>query len=108
MTNAPPNRILPRRLAHIHKTKQLFVAREKRTALTGSKVCLLHRGKHEAEGILRIKHCILTFAGLSVGSQAVARATAAGSGLVAATQQADVGTSPGLPISVRLTRVAPD
>ena len=53
------------------------------------------RGKTRPEGILRIKRCILTFARLSVGSEAVARATAAGPGLVAATQQADVGT-PGL------------
>lgn len=36
---------------------------------------------------------VLTFTGLSIRAQAVASTTAAGSGLVAATQKADVGTS---------------
>lgn len=50
----------------------------------------------------------LTFTGLSVGVQAVASTTAAGSGLVAATQEAHVGASSWLSIRNGLTRVAPD
>lgn len=41
---------------------------------------------------------VLTFTGLSIRIQAVASTTAAGSGLVAATQEADMGTSSGLSI----------
>lgn len=41
---------------------------------------------------------VLTFTGLSIRAQAVASTTAAGSGLVAATQKADMGTSTRLSI----------
>lgn len=51
---------------------------------------------------------VLTLAGLSVGVQAVAGAAAAGPGLVAAAQQADVEASSRLPVRSRFTRMAPD
>lgn len=51
---------------------------------------------------------VLTFTWLSISVQAVASTTAAGSGLVAATQEADMGTSSRLSIWNCFTRVTPD
>lgn len=51
---------------------------------------------------------LLTLAGLSVSVQAVAGPAAAGPGLVAAAQEADVGASSRLPVRSCFTRMAPD
>lgn len=56
---------------------------------------------------VRVKYA-LTFTGLSIGAQAVASAAAAGFGLVAAAQQADMGTSTRFPICIHLARMTPD
>ena len=49
---------------------------------------------------------LLTFAGLAIAAQAEPGATAAGSGLVAVPQQADIRAASSLPILVHLTGMA--
>lgn len=67
------------------------------------RVVMLHTAMH-----LMHSGLVLTLARLSVSVQAVAGAAAAGPGLVAAAQQADVGASSGLPVRSCFTRMAPD
>lgn len=50
----------------------------------------------------------LTFAGLSVGAQVVAASTATGSGLVAATEEANVGASTWFTVGIHFTGVTPN
>lgn len=60
--------------------------------------------------LLKLNHCsitlILTFAGLAIAAQAEPRATAAGSGLVAVSQQTDVRAASSLPKLVHFTCMA--